>query len=255
MEVYYSVVLFIFGTIFGSFFNVVASRLPEGKSIVNPPSHCTNCKKQLTPIELIPIISYVIQGGKCKGCKTKFSIVHPLYELVCGLMFMGAYLVFGFNLELLIALTFISILLISVASDFYYMIIIDEVLIVGVILLLIEILIIKGLDSLINSLIGGIIAFIVMFSIKLLGDFLFKKESMGGGDIKLLFVFGLILGAPLALISIFLGSIIALPVSLIILIKNKEHIIPFGPFLSIGAIILYFSKIDFDLILDILTTN
>ena len=91
-----------------------------------------------------------------------------------------------------------------------------------------------------------------MFLIKKLGDFLFKKESMGGGDIKLMFVFGLVLSWPIALISVFLGSFIGLPVSLYILGTKKNHEIPFGPFLSLGAVILFLSRINIDTIIQYL---
>ena len=92
-----------------------------------------------------------------------------------------------------------------------------------------------------------------MFLIKKLGDLLFKKESMGGGDIKLLAVFGLVLDWPLALISIFVGSLIGLPIALIICLRKNEHILPFGPFLGIGAILILFSKIDINQIIEFLS--
>jgi len=83
----------------------------------------------------------------------------------------------------------------------------------------------------------------MMYLLKLFGDFIFKKESLGGGDVKLLFVLGLVLDPFLTLISIFLASFIALPISLYLLFKNKEHMIPFGPFLLIGFLIIYFTKL------------
>jgi len=100
-------------------------------------------------------------------------------------------------------------------------------------------------------LIDGVIAFTVMFLIKKLGDFLFKKESMGGGDIKLLFVFGLVLGWEMAILSIFIASFLGLPVSFILSRKNDENIIPFGPFLVIAALIIIFLKIDINTIINL----
>ena len=97
MDIYYGVVIFIFGLILGSFYTVVGERLPEGKSIVTPPSHCPNCNHKLTPFELIPIISFFLQGGKCTSCKKKISWFYPIFESACGLLFLLAYLKFGFT--------------------------------------------------------------------------------------------------------------------------------------------------------------
>ena len=117
-----------------------------------------------------------------------------------------------------------------------------------------EIYFINGIDILLHSLVNAIISFIIMLLIKIFGDFIFKKESMGGGDIKLMAIFGLIIGWKLSIITIFLSAFIALPVSVFILKTNKNHEIPYGPFLSIAALIIYFSHIDINTILTLLGT-
>ena len=252
MEIYYIIMTFIFGTVLGSFYNVCGYRLPKEESLVTPPSHCPKCNHRLTALELIPIISYLIQGGKCKCCKEKISLFYPIFEFATGCLFAISYYIFGFSIDFFIAITFISTLLIIIISDYQTMIIPDSVLIVGSILLIIELYCKNGLDVYIN-IINGCIAFINMFCLKLFGDFLFKKESMGGGDIKLMGVIGLVLNFKTAVITIFLASIIGLPISLIILLKKKTNIIPFGPFLSVSAMILLLSRIDFNMIIDFLT--
>jgi len=239
METYYLIVFFIFGTVLGSFYNVVGYRLPKNESVVFPSSHCTNCGHELGILELFPIFSFLFLGGKCKKCKQKISWFYPIFEFISGVLFALSYYIFGFSIELLISLTFVSTLLIVVISDYHYMIIPDEILIVSIILLITEIFLLNGFNGVFTSIINGVISFIIMFLIKKLGDFLFKKESMGGGDIKLMFVFGLVLSWPIALISVFIGSFIGLPVSLYILGTKKNHEIPFGPFLSLGAVILF----------------
>lgn len=244
--------LFVLGTILGSFYNVVASRLPNGESIVHPGSHCPNCGHSLKFWELIPIISFIIQKGKCTNCKIKMSIFYPISEALCGILFVICYLVFGITPNLIIALTFVSMIIIVTLSDHYYMIINDSVLIVSSILLIIEIYFINGIDALLSSLLSALISFIIMLLLKLFGDFVFKKESMGGGDIKLMAVFGLVIGWKLSIISIFIASFIAFPISIISLKKNKEHVLPFGPYLCMGALILYFSQIDMNMIIDFL---
>ena len=249
MEISIIIGLFVLGTIFGSFYNVVAYRLPKGESIIYPSSHCPNCNHKLKPLELIPILSYVFQKSRCVNCKCKISIFYPIAEIICGLLFVICYISFGLSLNLIIALTFTSLLIIVILSDYYYMIIEDSVLIIFGLFLIIEIYFINGIGILLNSLLSALIAFIIMLLLKLFGDFIFKRESMGGGDIKLMAIFGLVIGWELSIISIFLSAFIALPVSVFILKTNKNHEIPYGPFLSIAALILYFSHIDISTIL------
>lgn len=251
MEFYYTLMFFILGITLGSFYNVVGYRLPKGESLVYPPSHCPKCNRRLTPIELIPVLSFIIQKGKCKGCSSKISLFYPFFEFMTGFLFALVYLIFGFSLDLVIVLIFISMSLIIIISDYKYFIISDEVLVVSVILFVITLYFKIGKVQLLYSLIDGVIAFTVMFLIKKLGDFLFKKESMGGGDIKLLFVFGLVLGWEMAILSIFIASFLGLPVSFILSKKNDENIIPFGPFLVIAALIIIFLKIDINTIINL----
>lgn len=250
MTIYYAIIFFIFGITLGSFYNVVAYRVPRGESIVFPASHCPHCNHKLTPMELIPIFSFLFQKGKCKNCRKKISWFYTIFELFTGILFTLSYLVYGLSWDLWIVLCFLSMLDIIIISDYQTLIIPDEVLIFFGILLSILLICGYGASYFFYQLIQGILSFGIMFLIKLLGDFLFKKESMGGGDIKLMFLFGLVLGTPLSLISIFLGSMIGLPISYFFMAKNKDHIIPFGPFLSIGAIILVLMKVDFNMILE-----
>lgn len=245
------IAFFILGTILGSFYMVVAERIPRGESIVTPPSHCDKCNHRLSPLELIPIFSYIFQGGKCKNCKTKLSIFYPLYEITSGILFSLAYISYGFTPKLIIALTFISLLLIIVLSDIEYMIISDGVLIFFIIALMIEIFVIYNLRTLGISILDGLIAFTIMFLLRLLGNFIFKKDTMGGGDIKLMFVFGLVLNYKMAILSIFAGSVIGLPISLLIVKKKKNHEVPFGPFLALGALLILLTQFSFDKLLEL----
>ena len=245
MTIYYAVVFFILGSCLGSFYNVVGERLPKHESIITPRSHCTNCGHILSFHELIPIFSYIFLKGKCSKCHKKISIIHPLFEIMSGILFMISFLVFGISLKLIIAITFISLLLIVIISDYNYMIIPDEILIIGNIVLIIELFIKYGPKETFISIVYGLLSFFIMWFIKIIGDFIFKRESMGGGDIKLMFTFGLILGLLNSIISIFLASIIGLPISLIMLKKNTNHEVPFGPYLSVSAIILLLTQFNY----------
>ena len=224
MELYYALCFFVLGTILGSFYNVVGYRLPKGESIVSPPSHCPNCNHRLKFWELLPILSFIFQRGKCTSCKQKISWFYPIFEFSCGLVFALAFLSFGLSWKLLIALTFISMLIIVMVSDYIYMIIPDEVLLFFGITLSIEILFIDGYQSLLVSLGNGCIATLFIYLLKMLGDLIFKKESMGGGDLKLMFVIGLVLDWKLSIIVIFLASFIGLPISLFVLFNKKTDI-------------------------------
>lgn len=250
MEISICIGFFLLGTIFGSFYNVVGSRLPKGESIIRPASHCTICNHKLGPLELIPILSYLIQGGRCRHCKNKISPSYLGFELFCGALFLISYLVFGFSYELILSLTFVSMLDIIIVSDLEQMIIPDSVLIIFGLLIVIEKCYINGVDSILPTLGSGLIAFAVMFGLKIFGDIIFKQESMGGGDIKLLGIFGLMLGWSNALITIIVAAFIGLPISLIAINFKKTHIVPFGPFLSLGALVVLFTKIDINYLLE-----
>lgn len=250
MEIYIYILLFVFGTVMGSFLNVVAVRLSNNESILWPSSHCHNCEHKLKWYELIPVVSYLLQKGMSRCCKTIIPISYLIIELVTGILYMVSYHSFGFSYEFIISLIFISSLIVIIVSDIEYMIILDEVIAVSSIIIIILDWIFFGLDYTAGKIIGGILAFVSMYVIKLIGDRLFKKESMGGGDIKLMFLFGLVIGFPLSLCNIFLATFIAFPVAVYVLLKRKDSLIPFGPFLAMSAILIHISKVNIMDIID-----
>jgi leader peptidase (prepilin peptidase) / N-methyltransferase len=177
---------FILGLVFGSFFNVIGLRVPLKKSIVSPRSACSNCGHTLHPSELIPVFSYVLQKGKCRNCGAHISILYPLIELLTGCLFVFALIQIGFQMELLIALSLISLLVIIVVSDLAYMLIPDRILLLFLLIFIIERFFIP-LDSWWNSIIGALGAFVVILLIALVSN-----GGMGGGDIKLFGVLGFV---------------------------------------------------------------
>jgi len=243
--------LFILGTIFGSFYNVVGYRIPKGESILYPSSHCPKCNHKLKSYELIPILSYIFLRGKCGKCKTKISLFYPVFEFLTGVCFAMSYLSFGLSMECLYSIVFLSMLMIIIISDYQTMIIPDSVLLFFTSIMILLKFFMSDIEVVGISLLNGLGAFIFMLILKLIGDFMFKKESMGGGDIKLLAVFGFVLGLPLSIVTIFLSAFIALPVSLILLKNKKTHEIPYGPFLAIAAIIIFLTKIDINFLLNL----
>lgn len=252
IEIYIYTVIFIFGSVIGSFLNVLAVRLSNNESILWPSSHCHNCQHKLKWYELIPVVSYIIQGGKSRCCKTRIPISYLIIEIITGILYMVSYHSFDFSYEFIISLIFISSLIVIIISDIEYMIILDEIIAGSSILIILLQLLFFGLDYTVDKIVAGILAFVTMYVIKLIGDKLFKKESMGGGDIKLMFLFGIVIGYYLSLCDIFLATFIAFPVAIYVLFSRKDNLIPFGPFLAMGAILIHISKIEISSIVNFL---
>ncbi len=239
------VCLFIMGTIFASFYTVVGMRLPNGKSIISPRSHCESCNRILKWYELIPIISFFITSGRCRACNAKISLIYPLIELLGGILFVLSYLIFGFTYNTLIMLIISSLLIIIFVSDFKYFVILDSPLLISSILIFIIRYLDLGLKNTLIYVLCGFSMFVTMYLIKLLGDRLFKRESLGGGDIKLSFVMGLVLGFRLGIFSLIIASFLALPYAFYLIYSKKaDNEMPFGPFL-ISALLIVFMFISY----------
>ena len=239
MNVIIAIYIFIIGTIMGSFFNVVAHRLSNNESIIKPGSHCESCQHLLKWYELIPIISFLIQGGRCRQCHTKLSWWYPLIEIITGLFYLFSYLYFGLSSDFFISLVISSVLVITCITDFNYLIILDEPLVIGSILIIIITLITSGLVDTLIAILSGLLLFFFMLLVKILGDKAFKRESLGGGDIKLSFFIGLSLGYKLAFVNLVLASLLTLPIAFYYLVKYKDREVPFGPFLIISNFIIF----------------
>ena len=231
--------IFIIGAIFGSFYGVVGTRLPEEKSIVKPGSHCEKCGHYLKWYENIPLLSYIFLGGHCKKCKTPIGFVYFMTELLSGCLFALCYKVFGISYEFFIAVILSSLVIIIFVSDSKYMIINDSPLIVSAILIFIIKWLDTGIVSALMSLVYGLIIFGVAYLLMLFGSLAFKQEALGGGDIKLSFVAGIVLGVKLGILYIVLASFLAFPYAVYVTLKNKDNMLPFGPFLVSSLLIIY----------------
>jgi len=238
------ILIFILGAVLGSFYLVIGTRLPLKENVLTGRSRCDYCKNTLKWYELVPILSYVFQGGKCNYCGKKISITHILIEIITGLLFVSGYLYFGVTIKFGIYLVIVSVALIIFVSDFKYMIILDSPLVIGSILIIVLRYLELGLKNTIYSCIYGIALFLIMYLIKIIGDRLYKRESLGGGDIKLCFLIGLTLGYPgiglrLSLIALIFSAFLALPYALASLFLNKKNELPYGPFLISSMIIIF----------------
>ncbi len=210
---------FVLGTAMGSFYNVVGTRVVNKESIIKPRSHCDKCGHVLAWYELIPVLSFIFLKGKCRNCKTKLSYLYPFSEFFCGLLFAISFYSFGFSPELIISITLSSLLIIVTVSDITYMIIPDRFIIISGVIILLTKLIFFGFNPFLTSLLNGLLAFGVMYLIMKLGDYIFKKETLGGADVKLMFVVGISLEPFLALLVIIIACMITLPISLFLLVK------------------------------------
>lgn len=238
------VLVFLLGAIFGSFYLVIGTRLPLGDNVISGRSRCDSCKTILKWYELIPILSYIIQLGKCRYCHNKISKEHFIVEIITGLLFVYGYLYYGLNLYYLTYLIIISNTIIIFISDFKYMIILDSPIIISGVLLLIIRYFELGIYNALLSVMYGAIMFIIMFLIKKLGNYLFKKESLGDGDIKYSFIIGLTLGYPgigvrLSLIALMFSAFLALPYAYASVYLTKKKELPYGPFLAASLVIVY----------------
>jgi len=243
MELVYLITLFILGTLCGSFFTVVGLRLPLGENFITNRSHCDSCNHKLSLLDMIPILSFLFLGRKCRYCHKPISSLSTYMEFFTGILFALAFYVFGFHIQLLIALGIVAMLVIIAVSDITYMIIPDELLIFFGFYFAILQFIHLGFRNGMLMICSGLFLFLLMYFIMVIGNKLFKKESLGGGDIKMMFVFGILLEPLLGTTAIFLGSILALPISIVLLKKKIGNIVPFGPFLLIALTFIYFTGI------------
>lgn len=239
--------LFIFGLFFGSFLNVVVYRLPQNRSFFGGRSKCLKCKKEIRWYDLVPVLSFVLLGGKCRYCKTSLSLQYPVVELLTGSLFALTYffLVQPFlytNLSLATSLPFylamISSLIVIFFIDLKHGIIPDKVLLFA--LLISAGYLLLNPTLILPHLAGGFIGFSFLLAL-FLGT---KGRGMGFGDVKMAFVLGLFLGPAQALLSLYLAFLTGGIVSIILILWGKKRFfgdtIPFGPFLVIGAIMALF---------------
>ncbi|MFS0561865.1 prepilin peptidase [Terribacillus sp. 179-K 1B1 HS] len=237
MSIFLLIYFIILGAVLGSFYNVVGMRVPEKKMFQSERSYCPNCKHQIKAYDLIPVISYIVLGGKCRHCKQRISPLYPFTELAAGLLFGYSYFVIGLQWELVTALILVSMSAILFVTDMRFMLIPNKILLFFLPLFII-LRIITPLEPWWDSIVGAIVAFVLLFLV-----ILFSRGGMGGGDLKLFVVLGVILGWKGVLLTFFLSSVIGAVISLVLLsakILNRKQAIPFGPYILLGALITYF---------------
>jgi leader peptidase (prepilin peptidase) / N-methyltransferase len=248
MMILFYIYIFILGLLIGSFLNVCIYRIPKEESIINPPSHCTNCGARLTPLDLVPVFSFLVLRGKCRYCGIKISKRYPAIELLTALTFVVLFNKYSLSIDFLAAAFLISILITVFFIDLEHKIIPDGLVITGLVggLLLIVYNLFKpvqifGDRAWWTPLAGILPGSGFLFLVALIGIIIYKTDdAMGMGDVKIFAPIGIFLGWKMTivalLLSIFLGGISSL-ILLCTGVKERKSTIPFGPFIVVGTFI------------------
>lgn len=238
---------FCLGAITGSFLNVCIVRLPLEKSVVSPGSHCVACLSPIAWYDNVPLISWIVLRGRCRRCRANISFRYWFVEFLTGLAFFLFYRHFGWQPILLPYLVMLSGFIVAVFVDFSHRIIPDEVSITGIVAGVIFSLLIPQLQQTHSALLGlGLSLWGVMtgggviYLMGMIGDFFFKKETMGGGDVKLVAMVGAFMGWKLALLTFFIAPFFGLVYGLVEKVRTKDSTIAYGPFLVMGALVSLF---------------
>jgi leader peptidase (prepilin peptidase)/N-methyltransferase len=255
--------IFVFGLLIGSFLNVCILRIPREESIVLPASHCNACGATLKPYDNIPVVSWLILGGRCRKCKMGISPMYPLVELVTGLLFAGCYLAFGLTADALKWAVFAALLVVLTVTDLRERILPDKVNFLGLAAGLLLSLFTKPIDgtaawlasrlfdfppptpvlSFADALIGAGVASGLLW---LVAEGYFRlrgREGMGLGDVKMMAMAGAFLGVQRALLTILVGSLLGSLIGGAVIAlwrKGREFELPFGTFLGVGAMLVVF---------------
>jgi len=243
--------IFVLGAIVGSFLNVCIHRFPRGESVVTPPSRCPACGKRLSPVDLLPLVGFVLLKGKCRYCGVKISPRYPLVELITALAFAFSWHFTGGNIPyFLFQAVFIAALIVISFTDFEHLVVPDAASIVGIFAGLsynffrsLYAPAGSGLNPFLTSLFGMLLGYALMFTIAKVGKFFYKKDIMGDGDYLIAAFLGAGLGWSGVLLALFLGCFVAASISVVFLILGKVKLgqyIPFGPALATGGIITLF---------------
>lgn len=241
---FYTSFLFLIGIFVGSFLGVLSDRLPKNENPFSGRSRCDYCKHALGVLDLIPILSFLILKRKCRYCDHKLSFSYPIIELTTGALFASTiYYLPSTIYDLLFYLFIVSSLTVVFFADLKYGIIPDKIIFPAIIISFSYLLTTTPSSLIINS-ISAVGAFGFFVLISLVFYLLTKKQSLGGGDIKLSLLMGLVLGFPNIIIGIYLAFLTGASVSIILIMWGRKKFfkdtIPFGPFLVIGTLLALF---------------
>jgi len=223
----------VLGLCVGSFLNVCIVRLPNDMSLLRPPSTCPRCKYPIAWYDNIPVVSWLLLKGRCRHCGEPISVQYPIIEAAVGVIWVAALLFYGVTVHALAAALFATLLLGIAVTDGRHYLIPDEYTWGGLVLGL-GLSLVGGVNGFLHAVLGAGVGFVLLFAVARAGQWAFKEEAMGGGDIKMMAMVGSFLGWKGVLLTVFLGallgSLIFVPLSL-----RKKRLVPFGVFLALGA--------------------
>jgi leader peptidase (prepilin peptidase)/N-methyltransferase len=255
--------VFLFGLIIGSFLNVCILRIPSGKSIVKPASACPKCGAPIRPYDNIPVLSYLLLGGKCRSCKKKVSSLYPLVELLTGLLFFACYRAFGLTPEALKWAVFSGIMVVLVFTDLRERVLPDAVNYTGLALGLLLSVFTAPTDgtaswlanrlfdfpppapvlSVVDAVFGAALGSGMLCLVSEAYFRLRHREGMGLGDVKMMLMAGAFLGLKRTLLTILAGSLLGSILGLAVILarrKDANYELPFGTFLGMAALLVVF---------------
>jgi leader peptidase (prepilin peptidase)/N-methyltransferase len=227
----------LLGLVVGSFLNVCIYRLPKGLSIITPSSFCPSCGKKLTPLELIPVMGYLLSTGKCRHCGGRISPIYPVVEVLTAALFCLICLKFSLTVEALKYFVLISLLIVVSFIDIETMEISDSITLTGTAFGLAFSFAGLGLK---NSLLGAALGFSSIFLLSKLLKAIYGKDAIGDGDATILMMIGSFCGMAGVLFSFYLGFLIGGLVGLAFVVLRTKRLgdaVPFGPYLALGAVI------------------
>ncbi len=232
------------GLAMGSFLTVCIYRMPKRESILFPRSHCLKCDRAIPWYDNIPLLSFLLLRGRCRFCKEQISFLYFVVELLTALLFLSFFLHFGLSLKFVIYTVLGCALIVISFIDLKIQEIPDEISLPGIALGLVIsflypnlMLEAERLHALLNSFLGVLAGGGLIYAMGIFGGVLFKKEAMGGGDVKLMAMLGAFLGWRLIILTFFLAPFFGSIVGIIVKIRNKQDIIPYGPHLSLAGIV------------------
>ena len=234
--------VFAFGAIIGSFLNVCIVRLPEQRSIVRPPSHCPTCRRDIAWYDNVPLLSYMLLRGRCRGCGTRISPLYPAVELLTGALAVALWLRLGPTLAFAGYFAFAAALITVTFIDLDHRIIPDVISLPGILMGL-AVSFVSPLVTPVDAVLGILAGGGVLLAIALAYQAIRGQEGMGGGDVKLLAMIGAFLGWQSVFVTLMVASLIGSLIGVVLMLYQRadtKFAIPFGPFLACGALVYLF---------------
>jgi leader peptidase (prepilin peptidase) / N-methyltransferase len=240
MEIAYAIFFALFGAVIGSFLNVLCDRLPQEQSVVTPPSRCPGCSRRLTPLDMIPIFSWLALRGKCRTCGEHIPSRVFWVELVTAVAFAALYLYFGFSATLWVSLIYAAFTIVIFVIDMEHQLILNGILIAACVMAIVVSLFHSQIalsPNLLHAIIGGVVGFLIFLVV-----YVVSQGGMGEGDVKLGAFAGLVTGWPniiaAVIMSWILGGLVAIGL-LVFRRKGRKEAIAFGPFLALTTFITF----------------